>query len=142
MEKMEQWYNVSELEIVKQHGAPLIQRIYPNLHTALRNVFPEFNWQQDLFKEYKAKELSYWNDTLKHKQVFDSLCEKFNIQKQEDWYSIKHKDFITRESRDLLYHIYGSLHAALEAIYPQFEWHPWKFDHVSRVSHLLMHVLM
>lgn len=79
------------------------------------------------------------------KLYFDWAAEKLGIQKQEDWYSVPSVALTKLRGRGNNIHCYNdstvidvldrhsSLAKALEDTYPQFDWHPWRFDRVTKL---------
>lgn len=57
---------------------------------------------------------------------FDWIASQLGIKKQEDWYGISHVT-VRRKSEDILNNYENCLSTALQRIYPEYEWYPWKF---------------
>jgi hypothetical protein len=58
-----------------------------------------------------------------------NLANTFDIRNAEDWYSIKKVDVEKCGGKSVLNIYGGSLQRALAAIYPDFQWDPFKFKH-------------
>eukprot|EP01118_Nematostelium_gracile_P009093 TRINITY_DN3048_c0_g1_i1.p2 TRINITY_DN3048_c0_g1~~TRINITY_DN3048_c0_g1_i1.p2 ORF type:complete len:336 (+),score=65.90 TRINITY_DN3048_c0_g1_i1:28-1035(+) len=63
-------------------------------------------------------------------ELFDSvLTKELQIKSKEDWYRVKKEEIIDHDKYGLLDQLYdGSLRKALEDLYPDHKWLPWKFD--------------
>lgn len=80
-----------------------------------------------------------WKDISQQKAFLDELSQKLNIKQKSDWYNVRAYDvkasakypFIKVKENggeSLITNKYGgSLVKALMAIYPEYEWKPWKF---------------
>jgi len=51
---------------------------------------------------------------------------------QEDWYSVRNRDFLINHGGGLLLAFDNSPQKLLHALYPHKEWLPWRFSNVSR----------
>jgi hypothetical protein len=49
-------------------------------------VYPDYDWEA---QGAPKKPSGYWNDIENQREFFDELAEKLNIQKPEDWYSVR-----------------------------------------------------
>lgn len=50
----------------------------------------------------------------------------------EDWYKVRNEDLNAAGGGRLLKHMGSSLGKALESIYPDHRWHPWRFSKVGK----------
>jgi len=62
----------------------------------------------------------------------DNLGKKLNITTWEDWYKVKHEDFLGKGGITLLHYYSNSIVSCLLAIYPQNNWQVWKFEKVPK----------
>src|SRR5689334_15124794 len=67
-----------------------------------------------------------------HRELFDSVAVKLELQTVDHWYSLNVQKFNEAAGNFILATYKGSLTKALQTIYPQFDWQPWKFSSVSR----------
>ncbi len=59
----------------------------------------------------------------------DSIGKSLGIQKLEDWYPIDRIQILKRTGGNILLGYYSrSLIKALEGIYPEYHWQPWRFE--------------
>jgi hypothetical protein len=64
-----------------------------------------------------------------HRKYFDWIAEKFQVNFLEDWYVISREMIGASKGLQLLENFYdNSLFIALETVYPQTNWLPWKFQ--------------
>src|SRR4051794_7544604 len=70
---------------------------------------------------------SFWMKTTNHRKYLDSLGKKLNIKEINDWYSIS-MTRINKEGGSVFFqtHYENSLWKALQSVYPESEWQPWK----------------
>ncbi len=99
----------------------------------------------------------YWDYVENHRNFFNNAASKLTVEQYNDWYNFAPDDLnnnkngsnttITTEeinatstptpatptsSSNWLQFYGGSLVLALETVYPEYEWQPWKFSKVSR----------
>lgn len=97
----EDWYKVHLKEVKEYGGGGLLREYYKDsLPAALRKIYPEKEWQLWKF-ESLPKDFA--------KICFNELAKKLNIQRNEDWYSIKTVDLVNMSAGPLLAHFGGSL---------------------------------
>jgi len=70
-----------------------------------------------------------WASSNNQRAFFDNLSKKLRIEKLDDWYKVKISE--VKEARGLLKNYDGSLIKALQSIYSEHRWRPWKFLSVS-----------
>lgn len=123
IKQLNDWYNVALEDIDKTAGGNILQKFGSSLQKALEYAYPEHKWNSWKFN---------WPLT-KRKEFFDELCQKFNIKHFDEWYQIRLDQVQTNGGKKILDQFYdNSLIKALESIYPEREWHPWKFQQVSK----------
>src|SRR4051794_14645227 len=72
----------------------------------------------------------FWGDWQHQRQLFEWLASELSLESQEQWYSISIHDLLPYGAGGLIQWRYqNSLTRALEAVYPEYEWHPWRFQH-------------
>lgn len=61
------------------------------------------------------------------------MAASLNIASPEGWYKITIRDIYSHGGGSLIrYHYSSSLYRALQAVYPEHDWLPWKFNVVSK----------
>lgn len=134
------WYNLNITDIATKGGSKLAAYHYEHqrdgvdqgnmLINSLAQVYPDFPWQFWRFK-YVAKSL--WEEPKTHKQYFEWLGDELGLKSTDDWYKVKVSDVRTRGGRVMLNtHYDGSLSKALQAVFAEQNWQPWKFDRVPK----------
>jgi hypothetical protein len=67
------------------------------------------------------------------REFMDFMAEKLNIQDKESWYNVTKEDIISNGGSRMLSQIYeNDLCLALQSIYEDVDWEPWRF--VEKVS--------
>jgi len=101
---------------------------------AVMALYPEFNWKPWKFEELPS---NFWEDRRRHRELFDWLGELLEIRRLDDWYRVKTIDverlLTTSLKNECIFfdRFYGSsLIRALQAIYPDHSWYPWRFEKV------------
>lgn len=111
------WYTIS-VETIKQNGGSKMLACYPNILSALEEIYPECNWDPYLRLSLPN---NYW-DNDEHVTVFIKKCEEFfNIHSSEDWYRVSVQQIIMLKGFTLLKK-YGSLYNLLCKVYPTINW--------------------
>jgi hypothetical protein len=131
------WYRVTSKDISKVGGKSDIwgrNKTYKTLPELLRAVYPHHNWVEWKFASVPP---AWWADSANQRRYFDSVyTDLFPHRGKErdlsDWYGVTSEHLIRVDSGSLLVRYYkGSLPYALKSIYPDHEWHWWKFRQVS-----------
>src|SRR5690606_34282021 len=71
----------------------------------------------------------YWNDIENQRSFMDWFGMKLGIKTYEDWLNISRQEL---ELGGKIFNTIQTIHdnsidKLLSCVYPQFEWHPWKF---------------
>lgn len=101
------------------------------MERALRSAYPEHQWDWLKFKRASSDSSV---DVANHLAAIEDLGKnKFGILKLEDWYGIRKVDFERSKFASILLRRYnGSLVSALQQLYPNHKWQPWRFTAVPR----------
>jgi hypothetical protein len=130
IEASEQWYQLTGAEIA-HYGAQTLLIGYYNgsLCTALKNVYPEYEWDALQFK--KAPH-GLWKTPQQCREFMDRISDQLNITKQEDWYRLSGEVIDAYGGLSIMsnYH-QKSLWRTLRCIYPEYDWIPWFFRKVT-----------
>jgi len=139
---------------VSQLGGWGLLQYYSTLASALKAVYPDFNWAEPTaFAKQKALGPTYWRDLSHQREFFDKvalelgvkdvhhphpsslflfvvglLCLRVYISPLQfaDWYGITKSAVLERGGVAVL-KLYASLGDALQAVYPEYAWQPSKF---------------
>jgi hypothetical protein len=123
------WYNITKEMIKRKGGTSLVQLGYSMIAT-LQNAYPQYEWHPWLFKKVPQ---NFWEEKQIQRRFFDWTAEELCIEQQSGWYRVRCEEVGDKGGAGLLRNYYnGSLLAALESIYPEFEWHPFFFEHAPR----------
>lgn len=123
LSKMDDWYKISKEDIYNFGGKGLLEKTFSNsLFSALSNVYPHHSFNS---KNFKKK-----IDPVKHREVFVNLSRRLNFQSMSDWYNISSNQLY--EASFIVQHYYrGSPARAVQEIFKEHEWLPWKFKQVQ-----------
>jgi hypothetical protein len=110
------WYSVNLRTVVKLGGSflyshydgSLIRGIilrHKSKIVALRALYPSHKWK----KPKQQKPWGHWNSKINQRVFLDQLATKLNIQKPEDWYSIRPDTVKTMGGSFVYTHYNGSL---------------------------------
>jgi hypothetical protein len=119
-----QWTNISKKEIEFYGGTSLLANFGNSHIKALQFVYPTIPW---LTQQYMIVPSRYWNDHNKHRAFFDWIADNLNITNYQQWYDITRSDIDELGGQGLLEYYDGLPYKALQSVYPEFEWHPWRF---------------
>ena len=125
--KMEDWYNISQTDIIDNYGSSLLSKYYggsPN--KLIQNVYPNYDYKPWLFNK---TECNYWDKIENRKNFACWLGEKLKYDTMEDWYKIT-GDIISDNGAPQLLHIYNdSPKYFVKDIFPHYEWIDNKFKY-------------
>jgi hypothetical protein len=114
-------------------GSMILSHHNDSLAKCLRAIYSEHDWQEWRFVKSPQK---YWKLAPETERLkFIAFLEsKLGITQKSDWYKVQAAQVANIPgARSFLASAYnGSLITALESLIPTYEWHPWKFDNVSR----------
>ena len=119
------WYQLSSKDFVSRRGGRLLS-YYGNSHiVAICTLVKAKAWHPWKFK-YVTK--SFWESKRNQRDYMRWLEQELGYKRPEDWYRVSHKAVLERHGKMLLSKV--GLHNALADLYPEFEWHIWKFNSV------------
>lgn len=76
-------------------------------------------------------EISKWDQWKDRRALLDVIGKKLKIKDLSDWYIVK-KSRVEDEGGAGMLKYYSSFQHALADVYPDHEWHPWKFRKVQK----------
>lgn len=144
LQNKEQWYLISASQVRELGGYRLLLLYGNSLAKALADTFPEHNWQFYRFLASPVKERAtpqqpkYENMTeavKEHRQVFEEFARDKKITTFDDWYGVTWHA-IKKWDKNQMYPIIrryydNSLPKALQVLFPEHEWLPWKFSRTA-----------
>jgi hypothetical protein len=153
VKRPEDWYTISKTQIMKLQ--PLfLEDNGGTLYNALKSLQPEHKW---LPWKFRRVEDGFWDDRANVSEYMAWASVQLNIQSLSDWYSIPVRDFYNVGGTSLLcchvcyftliirngfglfcsgsfllskYKIHP-LFSLLKQTYPNHEWRPWLFHHLT-----------
>ena len=116
----EDWYSISNQEIIKEGGSGLLAVYSSSLSRALKTVYPEFPWE---FGSFKNVPQSYWRSLENQRKFLHFVEKKLNVKDVNEWEKIRLCDVYKYGGHRLISHYYsGDLAKYLRAMYPDIEW--------------------
>eukprot|EP00026_Physarum_polycephalum_P003249 Phypoly_transcript_03259.p1 GENE.Phypoly_transcript_03259~~Phypoly_transcript_03259.p1 ORF type:complete len:823 (+),score=78.04 Phypoly_transcript_03259:267-2471(+) len=123
------WYFLRDTDIIVTNGAPLLAMYNGSVMEILRNVLPEENdWQPWCFVPTPR---GLWEDKTNHRKYFDWIAREYNVKSMDDWYNIRLGD-MRKYGAKLLEKYKDSLIVALQSVYPEHIFLPWRFNHTRK----------
>ena len=128
---MDDWYKSTIEDIDKHGGRALLNRLFhgsPSL--ALQITYPEHKWRLDRFKN---KPMGFWKVKENRRKFFDWLQTQLGYKDMDDWYAATHEAIHKNGGGGPLYNYYHDSPAlALQSVYPEHIWMPWRFKQVAK----------
>ena len=132
------WTQLTTNQVILNGGKGLLRHYNGSLKKALIALFPreEKNPTLDtnnLLGRVK-KEPKYWKNPTNQRKFLEHVSQELGFKdfNEENWYSVKTKDILQLGGKGLLNRYDGSLIKALQHVYPEKEWHVWKFHQVPK----------
>ena len=120
LQSVSEWSTVPTTKVL-QHGGSFILRHYPSFEGALKEIYPEENW--NTYISQRRYSLNFWRSEANVKKFLDDLAEKLSLQKEEDWFQVSSRTIKDNGGAGLL-QVYSSLFDILTDVYPEKDW--WK----------------
>jgi hypothetical protein len=123
IETQSDWYGLVGKEVRDSGGLHLLNYYFKNsLPSALKSVYPEFDWKPFLFQFMPT---NYYTHLHNQREMMDWIAEQLGVEKQEDWYKINGTTVKRLGADGLFTHYYNNnFFSALQSIYPEYEWNP------------------
>ena len=125
-ETMEDWYKITSRTIKENCGSRLLGKYKGSPQQFLKAAYPDYKWIPWKFEGGAPNGL--WNDIENHKEFAEWLFKKLGYETMEDWYKITQEAIRNNHGCGLLHKYNNSPQLFLEAVYPDYEWIPWKFE--------------
>jgi len=124
LSSLEEWYSVSLTDLHRIGVSSILKHQYGgSVYELVKQAFPGHTWQPWRFSKLPRN----YFDNLQHQtQFFDWFAQKHNIKSNLDWYSKNWHDLAAEGGLPLLRR-HGSFYAAVQSIYPNHTFLPWKF---------------
>lgn len=121
----EDWYQLRVESIIERRGGGLLKRYHYSPSTLLQSIYPQHPWKGWRFGNVHQY---LWSSITHQRQFMDWLSEQLHIIDWQDWYKVSPEQIIHHGGSSLL-NCYGLLGFLLPAIYPQYSWKQWRFEH-------------
>jgi hypothetical protein len=90
----------------------------------LTTLYPEFPW---LLWRFGKCPQNFWDKKSNQFQFLEWAAQQLNIKQPSDWYNVTNKDLSEIGGASLLNKYNKSPSSMLSAVYPEYNWLPWKF---------------
>ncbi len=127
------WYSLQRSDIIQQGGKELLDEHYQgSLLNALRDIYPEYEWNISAFASRIGNE-QYWTNDIQHlKDYLQEIGKEIQIWKLEDWYRVKMDRLPSSTvvpSMQRVLEICGmeSIESLLRYVFPDHNWKGWMF---------------
>lgn len=132
IKKHEDWYSVTKTDLRNIKAYIHLKLHYDSsLYKALVSFYPHLQWH---FWKFSDLPDGIWHDLKNQRRFFDWFADEYKMERLEDWYNIKTLE-VRRRGGEAVLDMYTrwshSLQHALQDIYPEYRWIPWKFHQVE-----------
>ncbi len=101
-----------------------------SLVLALESVYPEYHWKP---WKFAITHQGFWDDIVHHRHFLNYISkERLELQHPEDWYKLESRQLTDMKGLSFLNEYNGSLYQALTTVYPEYDFHPWRFIRTPR----------
>jgi len=121
---MNDLYNVTADDIVRNGGFKLLNYYSGSPSKALQSAYPEHIWEIWRFDQLP---MGFWEQIENHKEFFDRLYKLLGFTSMDDWYNISFKDIERSGGAALTKQYNFSPSKALQSVYPEHNWMSWRF---------------
>lgn len=121
----EDWYGITQATVRRHAGGGLLWAYEGSPAAAVRDCFREHDWHEWLFS---AVPTGFWNRRCNRLRYLKWLEGRLGIEGPEGWYDLTKKHFFENRGTSLVVgHYRGSVLAAARELYPDYDWHEWRF---------------
>lgn len=123
------WYKVTMNQIC-EHGGQELLLLYGNSPAkALQNVYPQHNWE---CWKFHLLPRGFWANIDNHKQFLHWPKSRLGYKTMEDWYQVTSEDIESNGGGSLLSEYQKSPAIALQQLFPEHSWLPWRFKSIPK----------
>lgn len=123
VKKIEDWYNVSRNDIMKQGGRALLMYHKDSFANALCTLFPEYKL---LPWKFKTVPKGFWLDTSNHHKFMEWLSKELHIATTDDWYRVTERTIREYGGTTMIGYYQNSPAKLFESVFPEVDWKAWK----------------
>jgi hypothetical protein len=129
MKSIYEWYKLKNNDIL--NGSGLLAYYGDSMINMLYQVYADTEWHTWKFLNVPR---SFWMSMSNRRKYFDWLYDELEFDDANKWYDLTLQEVLNKGGGGLLDTYYSnSLSLAIMDIYPEREWHPWKFEHVFKL---------
>ena len=123
----EDWYKVSKLSFINNHGGSLMQYGFKTVQL-IRELYPKQEWHPWMFKQVYQ---GYWKKKSHRLEYLNWLGDQLGFKKEADWLQIKRQDFADHFGGTLFADHYAKNPLkAVKELFPKCDFKPWEFQQV------------
>lgn len=127
------WFASDLVHIFRENGAAQLSRMYPTV-SQLKELFaeawPQVDWRS--VKIERSDSLSWKSADLQREFLSRLAKEISKTDSLEGFYLLSYNHIRANGGGGLLTMYDSSLFKALQHLYPEHDWNPWKFSHGAR----------
>ena len=116
IKKLDDWYNVKYLDIVKYGGRGVIRYYNGDKLAMLKAIYPEHDWDRSLASHLPH---NYWRDSGNIIKYIDGIRQLFCIKNKEDWYRVSLQQIKSTKGGSIAK---SGFFQALQHTYPDQKW--------------------
>mmetsp|Transcript_20022 Transcript_20022/g.22278 ORF Transcript_20022/g.22278 Transcript_20022/m.22278 type:complete len:688 (-) Transcript_20022:161-2224(-) len=125
-----EWYDVPQTKFREFQGVREVLRHYGgSMYMALKTIYPEHSFQ---FWKFKRTTTTGDISGDQEREFFEYARENLQINNLNDWYKVSKTRLHRIGGGQILQKYDGDLCAALQAVYPDHEFVPWKFRRTTK----------
>ena len=119
--RIDDWYAVPAAAFPCQ-----LLKQYDSYHCKLLAAhFPNADWAEWRFRRTPKH---FWSKSHNRRRYFEWLGRRLGYRRHEDWYGLHGDDVRNNYGAGLLQgHYQGAYEKALQEVFPEYEWEPWRF---------------
>lgn len=119
VKSLDEWSDKLSYSILEKHGGTSLLQIHGTSRKLLKAVYPEHQWQETL--HFTGNESKF-----QQRANLRTIFEKKSLS-EDEWSNVPLNSLGPAAVEVIKKHFQGSLYQALCSMFPQIEWHPWKF---------------
>lgn len=124
------WRALQHDHLAANFGMPLLKFYRRSLATAMREYWPEHEWEEWYFPVVGA---GCWKHRGNRVRYLHWLSVELGLRKPDDWYGLTSATISRNRGSQLLGRYYGgSVSRMLRDLLPHHDWLDWKFSHIPR----------
>ncbi len=127
--RMSDFYRLTITTVSQNWGyTPMARYWQSSPFCAVRDVFPEYEWLEWLFKRVPK---GFWESRANRRRYLSWLGKRLGYKCADDWYALTNSEFVQNRGQGILPIYRSAPIRAVRELFPGRNWPEWKFLHVS-----------